>query len=67
MQVASPGRGVGPGIVASTSSPVPAMTTHADLKTVDATPQEHYLAQARLQGFGLATLIHTPQTGHPTA
>ncbi|MCY1453105.1 Outer membrane lipoprotein Blc [compost metagenome] len=34
---------------------------------LDATTQEHYLAQARQQGFDLTPLIHTPQTGHPTA
>jgi apolipoprotein D and lipocalin family protein len=34
---------------------------------LDATTQEHYLAQARQQGFDLTRLIHTPQTGHPTA
>ena len=34
---------------------------------LDATVQEHYLAQARLQGFDLSRLIHTPHTGRPTA
>jgi len=35
--------------------------------TLDATVQEHYLAQARQQGFDLAPLIQTPHTGRPTA
>ncbi|MFG6111541.1 lipocalin family protein [Stenotrophomonas nematodicola] len=35
--------------------------------TLDATVQEHYLAQARQQGFDLTPLIHTPHTGRPTA
>lgn len=34
---------------------------------LDPTVQEHYLAQARLQGFDLTRLIQTPHTGHPTA
>jgi apolipoprotein D and lipocalin family protein len=29
--------------------------------------QDHYLATARLQGFDLSELIHTPHTGRPTA
>lgn len=35
--------------------------------TLDATTAEHYLAQARLQGFDLSRLIRTPHTGRPTA
>ncbi len=35
--------------------------------TLDATAQEHYLAQARMQGFDLGPLIQTPHTGQPTA
>lgn len=34
---------------------------------LDAVTREHYLAQARQQGFDLSPLIHTPHTGHPTA
>mgnify|MGYP000860351571 FL=1 len=34
---------------------------------LDRTVQDHYLAAARLQGFDLADLIHTPHTGNPTA
>jgi apolipoprotein D and lipocalin family protein len=35
--------------------------------TLDTTVQDHYLAQARQQGFDLGPLIQTPHTGHPTA
>ena len=34
---------------------------------LDRTVQDHYLAAARLQGFDLTDLIHTPHTGNPTA
>lgn len=34
---------------------------------LDATVQEHYLANARAQGFDLSRLIKTPHTGQPTA
>jgi len=34
---------------------------------LDTVVQEHYLANARAQGFDLGPLIHTPHTGHPTA
>lgn len=34
---------------------------------LDRTVQDHYLAAARLQGFDLTDLIHTPHTGSPTA
>lgn len=34
---------------------------------LDRTVQDHYLAAARLQGFDLTHLIHTPHTGNPTA
>jgi len=42
-------------------------TPLARQSTLDTTVQDHYLAQARQQGFDLGPLIQTPHTGHPTA